>query len=168
MNKIWWRNSNSSKGIHWCSWEKLCLPEQQGGMGFNDMSKFNIALLAKQDFMGASLGSSPSYSWRSIYSARGLLESGLGWKVGTGLDINCIGCIPIARTKLRDELIRRCENTGIYSPKSGYKLLLEMDLQQHPIKFEPCAPYMISFYKSLCVLNLPAKGAGTGGTTDAA
>ncbi|KAL4384987.1 hypothetical protein GQ457_15G025630 [Hibiscus cannabinus] len=81
-------------------------------MGFRDMSKFNVALLAKQgwriltdpssllarvmkaryfpttDFMNASLGASPSYTWRSIYCSRGLLEHGLGWRVGTGSAIS--------------------------------------------------------------------------------
>ncbi|KAK8692176.1 hypothetical protein V6N13_075651 [Hibiscus sabdariffa] len=159
--------------------------------------------------MHATLGSSPSYTWRSIYSARGLLETGLGWKVGTGLDISVwndawlpgkgngrlnlpidirfpkvsdliipesnvwnygllqsifpsdiaarIGCIPLARSKPCDELIWRYDNTGLYSPKSGYKLLLEMSSSQHPINVEPNAAIMLSFYKSLWELNLPAK-----------
>ncbi|KAL4302002.1 hypothetical protein GQ457_10G000840 [Hibiscus cannabinus] len=220
MNKFWWRNSGSSKGIHWCTWLRMCLPKRLGGMGFKDLSKFNVALLAKQgwriltnptcllarvlkaryypisNFMHATLGSSPSYTWRSIYSARGLLETGLGWKVGTGLDISVwndawlpgkgngrlnlpidirfpkvsdliipetnvwnygllqsifpsdiadrIGCIPLARSKPCDELIWRYENTGLYSPKSGYKLLLEMSSSQHPINAEPSDTTMSS------------------------
>ncbi|KAL4385050.1 hypothetical protein GQ457_15G008960 [Hibiscus cannabinus] len=213
--------------------DEVCLPKQHGGMGFRDMSKFNVALLAKQGwhiltnltsllarvlkaryypnttFMGASLGSSPSYTWQSIYSARGLLESGIGWKVGTGHDISVwndawlpgrgsgrlnlpidirfprvsdlicsesntwnhgllqsifphdiadrIGCIPLARSKPCDELIWRCENTGIYSPKSGYRVLLEMSLQQFPIHHDPSVTLKLSFCKLLWALNLPTK-----------
>ncbi|KAK8551365.1 hypothetical protein V6N12_040009 [Hibiscus sabdariffa] len=70
-----------------------------------------------------------------------------------------IGCIPLARSKPCDELIWRYENTGLYSPKSGYKLLLEMSSSQHPINVEPNAAIMLSFYKSLWELNLPAKSA---------
>ncbi|KAK9047296.1 hypothetical protein V6N11_053143 [Hibiscus sabdariffa] len=68
-----------------------------------------------------------------------------------------IGCIPLARSKPCDELIWRYDNTGLYSPKSGYKLLLEMSSSQHPINVEPNAAIMLSFYKSLWELNLPAK-----------
>lgn len=87
MNKFWWRNSKTNKGIHWCKWQDMCITKAKGGMDFKDLSKFNLALLAKQgwkiitqwnclfarvmkpkyipkgDFMSAGLGSYPSYTW---------------------------------------------------------------------------------------------------------
>lgn len=27
MYKFWWQNLKTYKGIHWCKWEKLCIPK---------------------------------------------------------------------------------------------------------------------------------------------
>ena len=32
----------------WVSWEKLCAFKACGGMGFNSLKEFNLAMLAKQ------------------------------------------------------------------------------------------------------------------------
>jgi hypothetical protein len=37
--------------------------------------------------MQSILGTRPSYAWRSILGARQVLEQGLIWRVGNGLDI---------------------------------------------------------------------------------
>jgi len=76
-----------------------------GGLGFQDLTLFNKALLAKQgwrlmknpdsligrilkakyypnsSFLDSSLGSRPSFTWRSIYAAKDLLHQGLIWRV---------------------------------------------------------------------------------------
>ncbi|XP_039068130.1 uncharacterized protein LOC120214252 [Hibiscus syriacus] len=80
--------------------------------GHGDLGKFNIALLAKQrwglisnpsslvarllrakyfpnsSLLQASLGGHPSLIWRSIWSARRLIEMGIGWRIGNGHSVD--------------------------------------------------------------------------------
>ncbi|KAA3465211.1 reverse transcriptase [Gossypium australe] len=106
--KFWWRNNKGKKGIHWYAWKDICVPKEFGGLDFRNLDKFNIALLAKQgwrlitysnsllacvlkakyypngNFLDAALGNVPSLTWRSIWSAKGILEKGLCWRVSRG------------------------------------------------------------------------------------
>lgn len=111
MAFFWWGSGENKRKIHWMSWDKLCLPKENGGMSFKDLECFNLALLAKQawrilyepgglmarvmrgkyfengQFLTASLGSRPSYAWRSVISGRCLLQQGLKHSVGNGQSI---------------------------------------------------------------------------------
>jgi hypothetical protein len=48
VGKFWWGRQNTEKKIHSQKWSKLCEKKHDGGMGFQDISMFNLALLAKQ------------------------------------------------------------------------------------------------------------------------
>lgn len=80
-------------------------------MGFRNMGNFNVALLAKQgwrlmqypdslvarilkakyypdlNFVNSSLGYLPSFTWKSIWASKGMLQEGLRWRVGLGRNI---------------------------------------------------------------------------------
>lgn len=45
--RFWWSDSESSRLIHWLSWENMCRPKKEGGLGFRSLYEFNLALLAK-------------------------------------------------------------------------------------------------------------------------
>ncbi|KAA3465096.1 reverse transcriptase [Gossypium australe] len=88
--------------------------EEDGGMDFRSLAKFNVALLAKQGwcfmnnpdslvtrvykakyfsnstFINSSLGSNSSFTWKSIWASKGVLMDGLCWKVGSGTEISVL------------------------------------------------------------------------------
>ena len=105
--QFWWSTGGSTKGMHWKSWDKLCVPKDNGGLGFKDLMDFNTEMLGKQlwrliekpntlfarVFKGRYYRNasplepirsySPSYGWKSIISARSLVCKGLIKRVGT-------------------------------------------------------------------------------------
>ncbi|XP_013679525.1 uncharacterized mitochondrial protein AtMg00310-like [Brassica napus] len=46
--QFWWSSNPPKRRIHWAKWETVCLPREEGGIGFRMIHEFNLALLAKQ------------------------------------------------------------------------------------------------------------------------
>ena len=49
INAFWWGHGGSMwHGLHWMFWEKLFVHKFFGGMGFKNLTSFNVAMLGKQ------------------------------------------------------------------------------------------------------------------------
>ncbi|PRQ29705.1 putative RNA-directed DNA polymerase [Rosa chinensis] len=156
--RFWWGSSNEQRKIHWKSWQFLCRPRKEGGLGFRDLHAFNRAMLAKQgwrivqfpnsliakmykaryspetSFWEEEPHPSPSFSWRSISEARSVLVKGARWQVGDGNDI-WIGDPWIPRDapfrrRVKDRWVWHFDSKGRFSVKSAYRLLMEEEMVQ--------------------------------------
>ncbi|XP_060965585.1 uncharacterized protein LOC133034507 [Cannabis sativa] len=112
MERFWWHSKSSyGSGIHWKSWDKLCLHKHKGGLGFRNLRNVNLSMLGKHGwrlltnssslvvrvfqaryypqgtFLDAELGSNPSYAWRSVFEAQEIVKLGARWRVGSGISI---------------------------------------------------------------------------------
>lgn len=48
VHAFWWGQSNGNNKMAWQSWDKICVPNKEDGLGFRNLKAFNLALFAKQ------------------------------------------------------------------------------------------------------------------------
>ena len=46
--QFWWSQGNNTRSMHWKPFDKLSSPKDEWGLGFKDLTYFNIAMLGKQ------------------------------------------------------------------------------------------------------------------------
>ncbi|KAL8112083.1 hypothetical protein AgCh_019690 [Apium graveolens] len=109
MNAFLWGKGGSSGGIKWLLWDRVCAIKEEGGLAFKKLKDFNIVMLAKQswrlmlecnplvsqvmktqyypktDFLNATMGSNPSYLWRSLIVTQETMKQGMRRRIGNGL-----------------------------------------------------------------------------------
>ena len=47
QRKFLWARGKQNKSISWVSWDNVCKPLEEGGLGVKEVKNFNVALLAK-------------------------------------------------------------------------------------------------------------------------
>ena len=47
IRRFWWGQKEGKNKMAWLSWDKMCTPKEEGGLGFRDLKAFNLALLDK-------------------------------------------------------------------------------------------------------------------------
>lgn len=140
--RFWWSTGNNNRGMHWVAWDKICVPVEEGGLGFRDFRDFNLALLAKQVWrllthphsliarvlkgryyrhtnpLITGKANSPSFGWTSLMAAKSVLIDGIKRTIGTG-----------AETKVWEDVWIPMEPARAAKPKTA--AVVDKDLMVH-------------------------------------
>ena len=107
VSKFWWGQRGTRRHIHWVKWSTMCRPKSLGGMGFQELQKFNDAMLGKQVWrllqnqdslfvkffktkffphgtIFDAKENKGSFAWKSILKGRDVIRQGLKWRMGNG------------------------------------------------------------------------------------
>ncbi|XP_024630887.1 uncharacterized protein [Medicago truncatula] len=142
MNAFWWGHGGSNnRGIHWLSWEKLSMHKTNGGMGFKDLTAFNLAMLGSSipiiDEPWLRNGTKLASNIANVHLLRNFGVDSLihthskTWNVEVIHQVfDDASAASILQTSLfeqvtDDALIWKAERNGLYSVKSAYRLCVE-------------------------------------------
>ncbi|XP_060182538.1 uncharacterized protein LOC132612249 [Lycium barbarum] len=104
--QFFWSNTVGERGRHWTGWDIVCLPCDEGGLGFRSLSDMSMALFAKlwwnfrtkpslwSYFMSNKYlkknnsilvsWKKGSHSWRKMLQARDLIDHKIWWQLRMG------------------------------------------------------------------------------------
>ncbi|XP_024158455.1 uncharacterized mitochondrial protein AtMg00310-like [Rosa chinensis] len=159
--RFWWGSTLDKRKIHWKTWNVLCNLKEEGGLDFRSLSEFNAAMLAKQvwrvlnnptsliarlykakyfpdgSFWDALPHASLSFSWRSIFSTKALLEDSFCWQVGDGSSIsvfsnNWVSALPSGKPSVSSMAMEEVQHvsdlisvTGVWNDTLIHRLFPE-------------------------------------------
>ena len=107
VSKFWWGQRGTRRHIHWVKWSTMCRPKSLGGMGFQELQKFNDTMLGKQVWrllqnqdslfvkffktkffphgtIFYAKENKGSFAWKSILKGRDVIRQGLKWRIRNG------------------------------------------------------------------------------------
>jgi len=110
QRRFLWGWEKEKMPIAWVSWEMVCKPKEEGGLGIRDIRKFNYALLAK-------------WRWRFLTEEKGRWKEMLVSKYGTNVDT------PQSPIKFQSwwwkdmqKVCKEGEGSGWFQQQLGWKL----------------------------------------------
>lgn len=146
FNNYWWRSgTKKGKGLNWLAWNNMSMSKTKGGLDFQNLYGFNIALLEKQcwnflsnpqslvtrvykaryfpnvHILKAKKGANPSFIWKGIMTAMETLHKGFRSVLGNGEDIQATKD-PCLRTKTEFRVDNNHIYEGRYESVSHYFL----------------------------------------------
>ncbi|KAL0907914.1 hypothetical protein M5K25_022368 [Dendrobium thyrsiflorum] len=117
-----WQDKQDHRGIHYVSWKKICLPKEQGGLGFKSMRMWSGPVRARlawhfyqfplhwhnyllREAYGNSLDSvvhKPSRAWQILQDGWRSLKGVIRWKIGNGDSVSILKDIWLLDRRLED------------------------------------------------------------------
>ncbi|KAL0385690.1 UNVERIFIED_CONTAM: hypothetical protein Sradi_2963300 [Sesamum radiatum] len=179
-----------------------------GGLGLRDIRCFNSAMLAKQvwrllnnpdslaaqvlraryypglSILDAELGSRPSFTWRSILSAKDIVRTGYRWRIGDGRTTQIwidpwiprlptfrprmtLGPLPppttailslsLSNAPLHDKIVWHFTSSGVFPIKSAYHLAIEQKRRNLAQPSMIHSPTLIEGWRGLWSAKVPNK-----------
>ena len=79
--KYFWSNKLTGRSKHWAAWEKVCLPKQEGGLGFRLMFDVSKAMYAKFWWSSTQKSIWSIFMWNEYHKKQ--IPTLVQWRGGT-------------------------------------------------------------------------------------